>query len=106
MAIEDKKADNLAEAIDRVSQDIDGELPTGLHNIRIHLSLPQEYVKENYYYERLCHIPESHTRERPKIVNAIIDGFKVELKFYPKSNKVVIMVRCSDTPFPINLKLA
>lgn len=102
-AIEDKKVDNLAEAIDRVSQDAGGELPTGIHNIRIHLSLPQEYVTE-VYYERLAHLSEPPTkREKAKTVSTMIDGFEVRMKFYPKSNTVVIMVPCSDVPFPISL---
>jgi hypothetical protein len=99
--VEDKKADNLAEVIDRIAEHTHGELPVGLHNIRIHLDLPKEYAKETYY-ERLHYIKSSGTREKAKKVEALIDGFKLQLLFYP-NNKVVIMVPCSDRPFPISL---
>ena len=99
--IDERKADNLAEALDRLAEDTGGKLPIGFHNIRIHLALPPEYASEAYN-ERLAHVRESNTREKSKRVNAVIDGFKVELLFYPKG-KVVIMVPCSDRPFPIHL---
>jgi hypothetical protein len=49
-----------------------------------------------------AHVQPSPTKEKSRRVKAMIDDFEVELLFYPK-NKVVIMVPCTDRPFPISL---
>jgi hypothetical protein len=49
-------------------------------------------------------MPETKTKDRAKKLETLIDGFKVEILFYPTAGKkIIIMVPCSDRPFPIAL---
>jgi hypothetical protein len=103
IAIQDRKADSITEAIELIVRDTKGHLPVGIHNIRLSLRIQPQYAAE-VYYERLSHIPESGTKERSKKISTIIDGFKVDAFFYPNKNRqIVIIVSCSERPFPIGL---
>jgi hypothetical protein len=103
IAIEERKVDSITEAIELIAQDHNGNLPVGLHNIRISLQLPPQFAEE-VYNERLSLVPPSKTKERSKRIADKIDGFKVDVFFYPnKGAETVIIVSCSDRPFPISL---
>jgi hypothetical protein len=103
IAIEERKVDSITEAIELIAKDHDGRLPVGLHNIRLTLQLPPELTSE-VYHEHLSDIPPSSTREKSKRIAFKVDGFKVDVFFYPNKNaKTVIIVSCSNRPFPISL---
>jgi hypothetical protein len=86
-----------------ITEDHNGNLPVGLHNIRISLQLAPQNAQE-VYNERLAHIPPSGTKEKSKRIATKIDGFNVDVFFYPNPNKkTVIIISCSDRPFPLSL---
>jgi hypothetical protein len=97
--IENLKLENLADAVQLVANDVDGLLPVGLHNIRIHLRIDPAKAPE-FYHERLAHIPASTTRDKIKRVEFRIDGFLVQCFVYPRGF-VDIQVPCTQRPFPI-----
>jgi hypothetical protein len=103
IAIEERKVDSITEAIELIAQDHNGNLPVGLHNIRISLQLPPLFAEE-VYNERLAHVPPSGTKEKSKRIATKIDGFKIDVFFYPNPNtKTVIIVSCSERPLSISL---
>lgn len=95
--VETTKANNLLEAVGIAAK---GRVPTGMHNIHIHVNLPSEYITE-VYNERLAQVPPQKTKQQAKRLDARIDNFLVRCLVYPKG-KIVITIPCSARPFPIS----
>jgi hypothetical protein len=97
--IENSRLENLVDCVALVAQDVDGLLPVGIHNIRIHLRISPELADE-FYNERLAHISNDGTKDGIKWVSLRIDGFLVQCLVYPHGF-VDIQVPCTQRPFPI-----
>jgi hypothetical protein len=92
------KADTLARAILNATS---GTVPTGMHDIHIHVNLPPQYANE-VYNERLAAVPPQKTRQKAKAIHGRIEGYDVTCLFYPISPKAIITIPCSDKPYPIS----
>jgi hypothetical protein len=89
---------NITQAIELAASN-DNRIPTGLHNILIHVDLNPGTEKEAYY-NRLADVPPSNMYNKAKCLETIIDGYYVKYFIYP-NGKVEIRIPSSQKPFVI-----
>lgn len=102
--LEDQKAESLYEAIDLAARYCNAGIPTGLHNIRVHVTLnnPAEAYHERLDYHNNPHVFYTLHANKEKRIETQIDSYLVQASVFP-SGKVVIAIPCSDKPFPITM---
>lgn len=89
-------AQNTIQAIQLASS---GRIPTGLHNILIHLTLFPG-TEQEAHYTRLADLPPSEKYNKAKCLETKIDGYLIKYRVYPHG-KVIIHVPSTRKPFII-----
>jgi hypothetical protein len=89
-------AQNTIQAIQLASL---GRIPTGLHNILIHLTLFSG-TEQEAYYTRLADLPPSEKYNKAKCLETKIDGYLIKYRVYPHG-KVIIHIPSTRKPFII-----
>jgi hypothetical protein len=89
-------AQNTVQAIQLASS---GRIPTGLHNILIHLTLFPG-TEQEAYYTRLADLPPSEKYNKAKCLETKIDGYLIKYRVYPHG-KVIIYIPSTRKPFII-----
>jgi hypothetical protein len=89
-------AQNTIQAIQLASS---GRIPTGMHNILIHLSLLPG-TEQEAYHTHLADVPPSQKYNKAKFLETKIDGYLIQYHVYP-NGKVIIHVPSTRKPFLI-----
>jgi hypothetical protein len=89
-------AQNAVQAIQLASS---GRIPTGMHNILIHLTLFPGTEQESYQI-RLADVPPSPKHNKAKFLETKIDGYLIKIYVYLRG-KVIIHVPSTRKPFLI-----
>jgi hypothetical protein len=89
-------AQNTVQAIQLASS---GRIPTGLHNILIHLTLFPG-TEQEAYHTRLGDIAPSQKYNKAKFLETKIDGYLIKYYVYP-NGKVIIHIPSARKPFII-----
>jgi hypothetical protein len=89
-------AQNTIQAIQLASS---GRIPTGLHNILIHLTLFPG-TEQEAYHTRLADLLPSEKYNKAKCLETKIDGYLIKYRVYPHG-KVIIHIPSTRKPFII-----
>jgi hypothetical protein len=89
-------AQNTIQAIQLASS---GRIPTGMHNILIHLTLFPG-TEQEAYHTSLADVPPSQKYNKVKFLETKIDGHLIQYQVYPKG-KVIIHIPSTRRPFVI-----
>jgi hypothetical protein len=89
-------AQNTIQAIQLASS---GRIPTGMHNILIHLTLFPG-TEQEAYHTRLADLQPSQKYNKAKFLETKIDGYLIQYYVYP-NGKVIIHIPSTRKPFLI-----
>jgi len=98
--IEEKEQEPIAQnTIQAIQLAPSGRIPTGLHNILIHLTLFPD-TEQEAYDTRLADLPLSEKYSKAKCLETKIDGYLIKYRVYPHG-KVIIHIPSTRKPFII-----